>query len=81
MNREPLSKPRSEWADETAANLGFVRKLREQGHDTIIIDPDPDNARAVRAYTKAGFRPVPHLHGRTGDVLIMQHHPRANELT
>ena len=65
----------------SAALAAFVRKLRAQGHDTIIIDPDPDNARAVRAYTKAGFRPVPHLHGRTGDVLIMQHHPRANELS
>ena len=34
----------------------FVRLLREQGHDTIIIDPDPQNLRAVRAYEKAGFR-------------------------
>jgi len=65
----------------SAALAAFIRVLRDEGHDTIIIDPDPDNARAVRAYTKAGFRPVPHLHGRTGDVLIMQHHPHANELT
>jgi len=36
----------------------FVRMLREQGHDTIIIDPDPRNLRAVRAYEKAGFLPV-----------------------
>lgn len=59
----------------------FVAKLREDGHRTIVIDPDPNNARAVRAYTKAGFRPVPHLQGRTGDTLIMQHDPHANELT
>jgi aminoglycoside 6'-N-acetyltransferase len=57
----------------SAALAAFVRMLREEGHDTIIIDPDPDNARAVRAYAKAGFRPIPQLEGRTGDVLIMQH--------
>ena len=61
------------------ALAAFVAALREEGHETIIIDPDPDNARAVRAYTKAGFRPVPHLDGRTGDVLIMQHDPNADE--
>jgi RimJ/RimL family protein N-acetyltransferase len=63
------------------ALAAFVAALREEGHETIIIDPDPDNARAVRAYAKAGFRPVPHLQGRTADVLIMQHDPHANELT
>ncbi len=31
------------------------------------------NTRAVRAYTKAGFRPVPELLNRTGDSLIMRH--------
>ena len=31
----------------------------------------------IRAYAKAGFRPVPHLEGRTQDTLIMQHHPEA----
>jgi aminoglycoside 6'-N-acetyltransferase len=51
----------------------FVRLLREQGHDTIIIDPDPRNLRAVRAYENAGFVAVPRLLGRYNDVLIMQH--------
>ncbi len=50
----------------------FARSLRAKGHRTIIIDPDPDNARAVAAYRKAGFQPVPHLEGRTDGVLIMQ---------
>ncbi len=54
-----------------------MRRLRGEGHETIIIDPDPANTRAVRAYAKAGFRPVPHLEGRTQDTLIMQHHPEA----
>ena len=62
----------------SAALTAFVAMLRNEGHVTILIDPDPDNARAVRAYWKAGFRPVPHLQGRTGDVLIMQHDPRVN---
>ncbi len=51
----------------------FVRMLRSMGHDTIIIDPDPQNLRAVRAYEKAGFVAVPRLRGRYDDVLIMQH--------
>lgn len=55
----------------------FVAALRKDGYGTIIIDPDRNNRRAVRAYTKAGFRPVPHLDGQTGDVLIMQHDPDA----
>jgi aminoglycoside 6'-N-acetyltransferase len=57
----------------SAALAAFVRMLRDEGHRSIIIDPDPLNTRAVRAYTKAGFRPVPHLQGRTDGVLIMQH--------
>ena len=50
----------------------FAERLAGKGHRTIIIDPDLDNRRAVRAYEKAGFRPVPGLLGRTGDTLIMQ---------
>lgn len=64
----------------SAALKAFVAMLRHQGYETIIIDPDPANLRAVRAYEKAGFRTVPSLQGRTGnDVLIMQHYPKANE--
>jgi len=59
----------------------FVRKLRDDGIETIIIDPSPDNARAVRAYRKAGFRPIPELEGRTGDVLIMQYDLNTDEKT
>jgi RimJ/RimL family protein N-acetyltransferase len=60
----------------------FVVMLRELGHHSIIIDPDPANLRAVRAYEKAGFRPIPDLVGRTGDdVLIMQYELKANQPT
>lgn len=51
----------------------FAQNLARDGHRTIIIDPDPANTRAVRAYSKAGFRPVPHLQGKTPGVLIMQY--------
>ncbi|ARP99028.1 GNAT family N-acetyltransferase [Pseudorhodoplanes sinuspersici] len=61
----------------STALAAFVAGLRNQGYSTIIIDPDRNNARAVRAYMKAGFQPLPHLHGQTGDVLIMQHDPDA----
>ncbi len=56
----------------SAALRAFVQALREMGHATIIIDPDPANGRAVAAYSKAGFRPAPALRGQTEDVLIMQ---------
>lgn len=57
----------------TAVLKTFVKKLRQEGHREIIIDPDPANKRAVRAYEKAGFRAIPHLIGKTGDYLIMRH--------
>ena len=59
----------------SAALSGFAEHLVED-HPTIIIDPDPTNRRAVRAYEKAGFRPIPRLLGRTGDTLIMQYDPQ-----
>jgi aminoglycoside 6'-N-acetyltransferase len=65
----------------SAALAAFARQVHADGYRTIVIDPDSANARAVRAYAKAGFRPVPHLEGRTGDVLIMQYHPKANGTT
>lgn len=58
----------------SAAVTAMISLLRSLGHETIIIDPDPANKRAIRAYEKAGFRPIPQLEGRTSDVLLMQHH-------
>ena len=34
----------------------FVDMLFEEGCPRVVIDPDPTNARAIRAYEKAGFR-------------------------
>ena len=62
----------------SAALRAFVDLRRAEGHDQIIIDPDPRNLRAVKAYSKAGFVPVQRLLGRYDDVLIMQHEPHDN---
>ena len=35
----------------------FADTLFDEGCPRVIIDPDPANARAIRAYEKAGFRP------------------------
>ena len=43
----------------SGALRAFVDRLIDQGYQTIIIDPDPKNVRAVRAYEKAGFRAIP----------------------
>ncbi|WP_305984880.1 GNAT family N-acetyltransferase [Roseibium sp. MMSF_3544] len=51
----------------------FVDKLRQDGYERIIIDPDPTNQRAVKAYRKAGFREMPDLLGKTDDSLLMEH--------
>jgi len=32
--------------------------VRERGHHRLVIDPRADNARAIAAYTRIGFRPV-----------------------
>jgi aminoglycoside 6'-N-acetyltransferase len=57
----------------TAILRAFVAELRREGRDVVVIDPHATNARAVRAYEKAGFRPIPELLGRTGEFLVMRH--------
>ena len=32
--------------------------VEELGHHRLVIDPDVDNAGAIRCYEKVGFRPV-----------------------
>lgn len=50
----------------------FCNKLRDEGARHIVIDPDPDNTRAVRAYEKAGFVPVREYKESEGRVLLME---------
>jgi len=63
----------------TSVLRAFVALLRKTGFSEIIIDPDPANLRAVRAYEKAGFRAISELLGRSGDSLIMRHETREPE--
>lgn len=63
----------------TRALCAFVGRLRGKGFRDIIIDPAPENGRAVSAYGKAGFVPVLHLAGRTPGVLIMQYVPHSKD--
>ena len=47
------------------------RRAAEQGPPRATIDPHPNNARALRAYEKAGFRPIGRRHSQYGDVVLM----------
>jgi aminoglycoside 6'-N-acetyltransferase len=49
----------------------FVEQLFEEGVPRVIIDPDPANGRAIRAYEKAGFRPIDRRQSEYGDVVLM----------
>jgi aminoglycoside 6'-N-acetyltransferase len=49
----------------------FAEILFRRGAARIIIDPDPTNARAIRAYKKAGFKPFGSRTSIYGHVLMM----------
>jgi aminoglycoside 6'-N-acetyltransferase len=49
----------------------FVEELFDEGALRVIIDPHPDNSRAIRAYEKAGFREMDRRSSRYGDVVLM----------
>jgi aminoglycoside 6'-N-acetyltransferase len=49
----------------------FVERLFEEGCPRVIIDPDPANARAIRAYEKAGFRAFDTRTSVYGPALMM----------
>jgi aminoglycoside 6'-N-acetyltransferase len=49
----------------------FVEQLFEEGVPRVIIDPDPANGRAIRAYEMAGFRPIDRRQSIYGDVVLM----------
>jgi aminoglycoside 6'-N-acetyltransferase len=50
----------------------FCRMLFEQGASRVVVDPDPDNHHAIRAYAKAGFRKADIRNTEYGTVLLMQ---------
>ncbi|WP_375786125.1 GNAT family N-acetyltransferase [Bradyrhizobium sp. Pha-3] len=49
----------------------FVDDRLAQGAPRIVTDPDPANARAVRAYAKAGFREAGMVETPDGPALLM----------
>ena len=55
----------------SAILMQFCRLLFEEGCPRVIIDPHPDNARAIRAYEKAGFRAFDRRVSEYGPALMM----------
>jgi aminoglycoside 6'-N-acetyltransferase len=49
----------------------FAEQLLAQGTPRVVIDPDPANARAIRAYQKAGFSKDRLVDTPDGPALLM----------
>lgn len=49
----------------------LAEMLFAEGAPRLVIDPDPSNARAIRAYEKAGFRPLGERVSEYGRALLM----------
>lgn len=55
----------------TAVLRAFLARLFAEGCETIVIDPDETNARAVRSYEKAGFTRFGRYRNKGGVTLLM----------
>ncbi len=53
----------------------FIDELLADGVPRIVIDPSPNNPRAIRAYEKAGFRPEWEIDTPDGRALLMIREP------
>jgi aminoglycoside 6'-N-acetyltransferase len=51
----------------------FLERLTLAGRPRVVTDPDPANARAVRAYEKAGFKKAGLVDTPDGRALLMVH--------
>ena len=49
----------------------FVENLFKVGAPRVITDPNPRNARAIRAYAKAGFKEIDRRITISGEALLM----------
>lgn len=49
----------------------FAETLLANGAPRVVTDPDPDNARAIRAYEKAGFRRTSIVDTPDGPAVLM----------
>jgi aminoglycoside 6'-N-acetyltransferase len=57
----------------------FADMLFEEGAPRVVIDPDPTNLRAIRAYEKAGFRAFDTRLSPYGPALMMARDAEADE--
>lgn len=56
----------------------YAYTLLAAGASAVVIDPDPSNERAVRAYRRAGFQDIAIRAGEDGDqVLAMRFDPHS----
>jgi aminoglycoside 6'-N-acetyltransferase len=53
----------------------FVDELLRDGIPRVVTDPDPRNARAVRAYERAGFQRQRMVDTPDGPALLMVRNP------
>lgn len=49
----------------------FCQSLFDRGKNRVLVDPHPDNAFAIRAYTKAGFQRLGETTTNYGRALLM----------
>ena len=62
----------------SAMLAAYARHLQGKGAPEVVIDPDPDNERAVRAYRRAGFQDVALRPDGDGDMtLVMRFAPHS----
>jgi aminoglycoside 6'-N-acetyltransferase len=58
---------------------GFIRQFADRllasGTPRVVTDPDPENARAVRAYANAGFQRDRVVDTSDGPALLMMRNP------
>jgi len=55
----------------------LARRLIDEGAPSVLIDPEPANVRAIRAYEKAGFRAYGQVdHPVWGPALLMRCTPQ-----
>jgi aminoglycoside 6'-N-acetyltransferase len=53
----------------------FIERVLSDGAPRVVTDPDPANARAIRAYEKAGFEKVHLVDTPDGIALLMVRNP------
>jgi len=58
----------------------YADHLIGRGAQEVVIDPDPENERAVRAYRRAGFQDVALRPDCDGDMTLVMRYPRLSSV-